>query len=93
MMKAVLKTNYLHKFMEFKCNVCSNHGSKGIRQWSINLCTSQIIIHKISSTVDYNWWLKRLDTQLNEPTNKNSTKVPKVVNPTNKKILLYKNQV
>ena len=29
--------------------------------------------------------LKRLDTQLNEPTNQNSLKIPKVVNPTNKK--------
>ena len=23
-------------------------------------------------SVDYNWWLKRLDTKLNEPTNQNS---------------------
>ena len=29
-----------------------------------------------------------LDTQLNEPTNHNSVKVPKVVKPTNKKTLL-----
>ena len=29
--------------------------------------------------VDYNKWLKRLDTQLNEPTNQNSLKVAKVV--------------
>ena len=35
-------------------------------------------------------WLKRLDTQLNEPINQNSIKVPKVVKPTNKKTLLYK---
>ncbi len=26
---------------------------------------------KIAPFVDYNWWLKRLDTQLNEPTNQN----------------------
>ena len=31
--------------------------------------------------------LKRLDTQLNEPTNKNSIIVHKVVKPTNKKTL------
>ena len=31
-----------------------------------------------------------LDTQLNEPTNKNSMKVPKVVKPTNKKTLFNK---
>ena len=30
-------------------------------------------------------WLKRLDTQLNEQTNQNLMKVPKVVKPTNKK--------
>ena len=34
--------------------------------------------------VDYNLWLKRLDTQLNKPTNQNSTKVPKDVKPKNK---------
>ena len=32
----------------------------------------------------YNQWLKRLDTQQNEPTNQNSIKVPKVVKPMNK---------
>ena len=35
-----------------------------------------------------NKWLKHLDTQLNKPTNQNSGKVPKVVKPTNKKMLL-----
>ena len=35
----------------------------------------------------YNLWLKRLITQQNEPTNQNSIKVPKVVKPTNKKML------
>ena len=39
-------------------------------------------------SVHYNYWLKRLDTQLNKPTNENSLKVPKVDNPTNKKTLL-----
>ena len=29
---------------------------------------------KITPYVDYNQWLKRLDTQLTEPTNKNSQK-------------------
>ena len=33
-------------------------------------------------------WLKRLDTQSNKPTNTNSKKVPKVVEPTNKKTLI-----
>ena len=41
--------------------------SKGIRQWSINLFTSPI-----NTFVDYNQWLERFDTQLNEPTNQNS---------------------
>ena len=31
------------------------------------------------SSVDYNFWMKRLDTQLNELTNQNTLKVPKVV--------------
>ena len=33
----------------------------------------------------YNQWLKRLETQLNKPTNQDSIKVIKVVKPTNKK--------
>ena len=44
-------------------------GSKGVRQWPINSYTSPMIIHKITPSVDYNKWLKRLDTQLNDPTN------------------------
>ena len=35
----------------------------------------------------YYYWLKRLDTQFNKPTKQNLIKVPKVVKPTNKKIL------
>ena len=31
----------------------------------------------------YNQWLKRLETQLNKPTNQDSIKVIKVVMPTN----------
>ena len=27
--------------------------------------------HKVTSSVDYNQWLKRMETQLNEPTNQN----------------------
>ena len=38
-----------------------------------------MIIHKINPPVDYNQWLKHLDTQLKEPTNKYSIKVPKEV--------------
>ena len=39
------------------------------------------MINKITLSVDYNKWLKRLDTQLNKPTNQNLIKVYK---PTNK---------
>ena len=38
--------------------------------------------------VDYIYWLKRLDNQINKPTNQNLIKVPKSVKPTNKKTLL-----
>ena len=41
-----------------------------------------------TSSVDYNKWLKHLNTQFNEPTNQSSIKVPKVVQQTNKKALL-----
>ena len=44
-----------------------------------------VIIHKITPSADYNKWLKRLDTQSNEPTNQNSKEVPKVVHPMYKK--------
>ena len=40
-----------------------------------------------NDTQNYNSWLKRLDTQLNEPINQNDVKFPKVVKPTNKKTL------
>ena len=43
-----------------------------------------MMIFKITPSVDYTWWLKRLYTQLNEPINQNSVKVPKVVEPMNK---------
>ena len=46
-----------------------------------------MMIHKISSSVDCNQWLKRLATQLNEPANQNTIKVPQVVKPTKKKTL------
>ena len=36
-------------------------------------------------SVDYNQWLKRLDTQLNKPTNQNSIKSPKLLNQRIKK--------
>ena len=37
--------------------------------------------------IDYNYWLKRLDTQPNEPTYQYSSKVLKVLEPTYKKTL------
>ena len=40
---------------------------------------------QITMSVDCNWRLKRLDTQLYEPTNQNSLKFPKVIKPMNKK--------
>ena len=43
-----------------------------------------MINHKITSSVDYNLLLKRMDIQLNEPTNQNSIKFSKVVDTTNK---------
>ena len=47
-----------------------------------------MMIHKITLSVYDNQWLKRLDTQLNDPTNQKSMKDPKVVKSTNKKTLL-----
>ncbi len=47
-----------------------------------------MVIHIITSSVDKNKWLKRLNTELIKLTNQNSQKVPKVVKITNKKTLL-----
>ena len=46
-----------------------------------------IMIHKITPVVDYNYWLKHFDTQLNDHLIKIKLKVPKVAVPTNKKTL------
>ena len=47
------------------------------------------MIHKNNPSVDYNYWLKSLDTELNELTKQNSIKVPQVDKPTNKKTWYY----
>ena len=41
-----------------------------------------MMIHKFTPSVDYNYWLKHL---INESTNQNSMKTPKVAKLTNKK--------
>ena len=52
-------------------------GSKRIRQLPINWCISPMMIHKIEVV-----------EMFGHSTNQNSSKVPKVVKPTNKKTLL-----
>ncbi len=47
-----------------------------------------MMINKIILSVECNKCLKRLDTQLNKPSNQNSIEVPNVVEPTKKKTLL-----
>ena len=46
------------------------------------------MIHKVTPSLDYNYCLKRLDTQLIGPTNRNTVKASKVVKPTKNKALL-----
>ena len=41
------------------------------------MCNPNDDTKNYTPSVDTNYWLKRLGTQLNEPTNKNSTKVHK----------------
>ena len=43
------------------------------------------MIHIITPSADYNKWLKRLNTQLNDPTNQNSLKYPKLLSQRIKK--------
>ncbi len=57
-------------------------------RWIQNWRTSTMMTHKITPFVDYNKWLKRLDTQLIKPTNQNSINVFKVVTQTKKKAFL-----
>ena len=47
-----------------------------------------LMINKITPSVDYNQWLKCIDTQPNEPINQHSTNKPKAVKPNSKKTLL-----
>ena len=54
-------------------------GSKGIQQWPKNLYTSPMMTYKITPSVYCNWWLKNLDTQVNELTNQNSIKSSKLL--------------
>ena len=65
--------------LKFKntCNLYCQQGYK--RQDNEMYCTSPMMIHKIVPPFDYNYWLKRLDTQHDKPTNQNLRKVPKVV--------------
>ena len=43
------------------------------------LCTSSMMIQEITPSVDLYYWMKRLNTQLNESTNQNSLKSPKII--------------
>ena len=54
---------------EYSLHTSPIQWSKGLRQWPIIRCTSQIMTHKIIPSLDKNSWLKGLDTQLNEPRN------------------------
>ena len=71
--------NFQIKIILINLLLRDSQGSKGIRQLPINLCTSPMSIHKITPSVDYNW-LKRLNTQLNEPTNQNEFENDKLFN-------------
>ena len=44
-----------------------------------------MMIHKITPSVHYNLWLKRLDTQLNEPTNQSPQNLQSSSKQKNKK--------
>ena len=64
--------------VEGKDDSLGKQGSKGISQWPKNLCIFQMAIHKITPAVDYNQWLKSLNTQLNDTINQNTLKSPKL---------------
>ena len=51
------------------------------------LMSSSMTIHKITTSVDYNLCLKRLNIQLYEPNNQNSLKTPKLISQRIRKTL------
>ena len=63
----LLSNSHKYSIKQFKMSFGIGKGSKGIRQWPVNQCTSSMMIHKITHSVDFNKWLKRLSTQLNKP--------------------------
>ena len=58
-------------------------GSKGITH-----CTSPMMIHKFSPSVDCNEWLKLLDTQLNNQPIKTQLKSPKRFHTEYEKVII-----
>ena len=63
----LLSNSHKYSIKQFKMSFGIGKGSKGIRQWPVKQCTSSMMIHKITHSVDFNKWLKRLSTQLNKP--------------------------
>ena len=47
-----------------------------------------MMIHKITPSLDYNWWLKRLDTQLYKPNNQMHKMSPKLLNQQIRKLVI-----
>ena len=75
------------------CHVPHSLGDSTYNPYNkVERCLSGCLYRRILLTalqgIFHKTWLKHLETQLNEPTNQNSTKVPKVVNPTNTKKLI-----
>ena len=56
-----------------------------LKQLKVILCTSQIKIHKLTPFEDYKEWLQSFDTELNELTNQNKMKSPKVLSKQKRK--------
>ena len=56
---------YLYSWLFYYIVTRLLDASKGIRQWPINLSSTSMILHKITPSVDYNQWLKRVDWTLN----------------------------
>ena len=76
------------KYLQFRfcfLKVLLNKDQRDKTKQLIDLSMSPMMIHKIIPSVDYSWWLKRLDIQLNEPTKQSSIKVLKFLNQLNKK--------
>ena len=72
------QSTLLHIYTRICLNIIKNNYKSGILMDKTMDCKLMYIPNDDIDYSYYNYWLKRLDTQLNEPTNQNLDKVSRV---------------